>query len=752
MSDIPWPTVALLGILIIGMSRANWLYLQYRKLRDRWGRAHFRLHKGISKHPEILLWVSTGTLTLMSLSDRDLWIWPLMIRDGAPADPDSSTMLKAVAALLALFTFAATSVSSLSSSQDAENRYLGRRLRTDTYARTIPSAALATRSLQVIAAGLLLAPITIQYLPSNHDPILHSVTLLTGHNARLLVITAWMATFVTAAAILTWNVLTVLRLAARQVQWSKGAQGDIENQVHLEYRADHDSLLVTQDYREASKSSEDLTRNIVHALGLIPAPEAEDQQSTLLCITINSRDRLRDFRESRYRVVKALNRPNSWSRRLPFLRASSPAVLNGILDGRRDTLIRAATDADLPGPTRSSLLHRVLQDVQDADALIRDLLEADAALTEPMMGRTTTSDKAPRVRADDFSGLLTLKDDNPWYSSRSLTRRAEADESRYLERVPLAAYRELAKQITGHPCRLTSAQVKAILNSRFISETFPHGDSPWGMLHDRTAATARSIIIEALLSATITNRAEDETLPLSTVRDLMGWERGVDHDLLDEAEQQDTPSLRAEVRMRAQHRLQLTPILTPAEHAELLGYSSSATVSLTALLHMLLYYGRSGRAVRGEDLAPFYKQIHRELRFRDSFPADAVEHTSDVLRVSHVSHIVAPDDVAWLYDVVKEPLTCNTFTELDHHRAAGLDLSVTNLCLWWAIVNPGERARRIGLAMPDTLDSRGQRRLIDAVGRAVQILDETHIDNLMGIASWLRDELPEPYDEDYTGR
>lgn len=102
--------------------------------------------------------------------------------------------------------------------------------------------------------------------------------------------------------------------------------------------------------------------------------------------------------------------------------------------------------------------------------------------------------------------------------------------------------------------------------------------------------------------------------------------------------------------------------------------------------------------------------------------------------------------------MVKEPLTCNTFTELDHHRAAGLDLSVTNLCLWWAIVNPGERARRIGLAMPDTLDSRGQRRLIDAVGRAVQILDETHIDNLMGIASWLRDELPEPYDEDDTGR
>ncbi|WP_150118421.1 hypothetical protein [Actinomyces radicidentis] len=737
MSGIPWPIVALLVILMISMSQGNWLYVQYRELRDRWDRRSYHIQRSLTSYPTFLVLAITACLTAVPMSRDQLWPWSIVTSGNALANPPVSMMLKGAVGLVTLLTFSATAMSAIARDQHSGPIYMGKNIHTASYSWTMAAAILSTWIFQLAVAWVVVAPFASQYM--SHREV--------NKFAVRLIVARWSASFAVVAATLTLNVLTILYLSARRVRSSSYPRADIAWDRQRSYRAGHAELLRRRNHHDASEASGHQTVQIVE---LIRRAEDQDEQRKLLAITINSQFRWLDFHDACDRVVKTSRHPRS--RFIRSLRLPSPAVLNGILDGRRDTLIRAATDADLPGPTRSSLLHRVLQDVQDADALIRDLLEADAALTEPMMGRTTTSDKAPRVRADEFSGLLTLKDDDPWSSSRSLTRRAEADESRYLERVPLAAYRELAKQITGHPCRLTSAQVKAILNSRFISETFPHGDSPWGMLHDRTAATARSIIIEALLSATITNRAGDETLPLSTVRDLMGWERGVDHDLLDEAEQQDTPSLRAEVRMRAQHRLQLTPILTPAEHAELLGYSSSATVSLTALLHMLLYYGRSGRAVRGEDLAPFYKQIHRELRFRDSFPADAVEHTSDVLRVSHVSHIVAPDDVAWLYDVVKEPLTCNTFTELDHHRAAGLDLSVTNLCLWWAIVNPGERARRIGLAMPDTLDSRGQRRLIDAVGRAVQILDETHIDNLMGIASWLRDELPEPYDEDDTGR
>lgn len=737
MSGIPWPTVALIAILMIGMPLGNWLYLQYRKLRDRWGRRSYRIQRSLTSYPTFLVLAIMVCLTAVPMSRERLWPWSVVTSGNALADPPVSMMLKAAVGLVTLLTFSATAMSAIARDQHAGPFYMGKNIHTASYSWTLAAAILSTWIFQLAVAWVVAAPFASHYMP--HRDV--------NKFAVRLIVATWSASFAVVAATLTLNVLTILYLSARRVRWSSYPRADIAWDTQRSYRAGQTELLRRRNHHDASETSGHQTSQIVE---LLRRAKDQDEQRELLAITINSQFRWSDFHDACDRVAKTLRHPQS--RVISSLRLPSPAVLNGILDGRRDTLIRAATDADLPALTRSSLLHRVLHDVQDADVLIRDLLEADAALTEPMMGRTTTSDKAPRVRADEFSGLLTLKDDDPWSPSRSLTRRAEADESRYLERVPLAAYRELAKQITGHPCRLTSAELKAILNSRFISETFPHGDSPWGRLHDRTGAAARSIIIEALLSATITNRAEDEPLPLSTVRDLMGWERGVDHDLLDEAEQQHTPSLGAEVRTRAEHRLQLTPILAPAERAELLRYSSSATVSLTALLHMLLYYGQSRRAVQGEDLIPVHRRIHRELRFRDSVPTDAVDRTSDVLRVSHASRIVARDDIVWLFEMVKEPLTYNTFTDLGRHRTAGLDLSGTNLCLWWAIVNPGECARRINLTMPDTLDSWEQRRLIDAVGRAAQILDETHIDELMSIASWLRNELTEPGDEDDTGR
>lgn len=726
----------------------SWTINFYTKGRNCLAQLRYRTQERLVSLTGWGLLAVTILLTAAPITSERLRLWSSLTNNPALTDLRPSTMLKAAAALITLLTFAATILSGFVRDQATDERYLGQNLRTHLYTRTVASSALSSRIFQLLVFWLALAPVLVHYTPGPDYHLALPGIPTANLYVQAVAIASWTAAFVTTACVLSLNIVSVIRLSALQLHWDRLPQEAIEQQRLWEYCAAHKALLRFRSAHDASESSAHLTRQVI---GLLKSIREPDEQLTLLELTLNHRDRQSDLTKIQERIIRPLEQHGPL-RRLSLFRSRIPATLNSILDGRRKVLVSAVFDTSLPERTREQLLHRLLDDVQIAHRFVQELLRAAPDLkdlmtvhpTHPTKGPSRTEDIGTTARpasqpaqhrrhnkgltAKKLTGILRTKTALCRANSRLPLLIEEDKDSPFLEAVPFATYYALAERIKQGPCSLTLPQLQQVFNTNLLREYVPCAEPSSLDLHQRTTLAARSSIIEAVFQATVTDRHPEEPLPLDTVRTLMHWDRKWDLD-------QVTPLDKAFIQY-AESALQVTAILTPGRRTELLHYTSNPIITLTALLNMLLYYGRSGRQVEGADLTPFYRWLTAHHPSVDL--TQKAERVYKALRRSHVHHIITDPGVAWLLEIVDTPLTFDSFNMLHEHRRKGLDLSYTHLCLWWALSNPSSSNFPPLQEPPENLDHWERELIADSANRAADILSATDAYPLVRTAALLR--------------